>query len=342
VHTRTVKPRGGAAICHPRRIGRILARAKESSTSVTPTGLIIPAIIDKLGLGTAQFGLAYGVTNARGRVPEAEAVAIIDAAIRAGIRTFDTAAAYGDSEAVLGRALAARSDVKVVSKLPPLGGSDISASDIDRCRQTFEQSLARLQLGGIHGLLLHHPDDLRKPGAACIADFLTDLKRAGKIAKIGVSVYERAQIDLALDRLPLDLVQVPVNLLDQRLLQDGTLASLKRRRIEIHARSVFLQGTLLAEAERLPAHFAPHLHRFAAVAGAAGRAGLSRQSLCLRFILEQPDIDCAIVGVTSLGELQQIVAAARDATPLPDGLGQLAGSDAALFDPSRWPPSQVP
>lgn len=295
------------------------------------------ALIRKLGLGTAQFGLAYGVTNARGQVPAAEVAAIVAAAVAAGIDLFDTAAAYGESESVLGQALASRGDLRIVSKLPALAAERIGAAEIDQCRAAVQRSLALLQRPSLYGLLLHRPDDLRKPGAERLVALLEELKRAGTVTRIGVSAYDRAQIDLAADRLPLDAVQVPVNLLDQRLLQGGTLDRLKARNVEVHARSAFLQGALLAEPSSLPGHFAPHLERLRGVGVAAQRAGLSRLALCLRFVLVQPAIDRVIVGVTGMAELQQILAAAADVTPLPPGLGALASDDPRLVNPALWP-----
>jgi len=293
--------------------------------------------IRKLGLGTVQFGLAYGVTNERGRVPAAEARAIVGAALAAGIDLFDTAAAYGDSESVLGKALGTRSDIRIVSKLPALSADHIGAAEINQCRAALQRSLAQLRRPSIYALLLHRPDDLHKPGAERLVALLAELKSAGTIARIGVSAYDQAQIELALDRLPLDAVQVPVNLFDQRLLQDGTLDRLKRHQVEVHARSAFLQGALLAEPSSLPDHFAPHRDRLNAVGMVAERAGLSRLALCLRFVLDQPVIDRVIVGVTGVAELQQILVAATDATPLPDGLAALASDDPRLVNPALWP-----
>ena len=298
--------------------------------------------IRKLGLGTVQFGLAYGVTNERGRVPAAEAEAIVGAALAAGIDLFDTAAAYGDSESVLGNALGSRGDLCIVSKLPPLAADRIGEAEIEQCRAALQRSLAQLRRPSIYALLLHRPDDLRKPGAERLVALLAELKGAGTVVKIGVSAYDRAQIELALDRLPLDAVQVPVNLFDQRLLQDGTLDRLQRRRVEVHARSAFLQGALLAEPSSLPGHFAPHRDRLNAVSMAAGRAGLSRLALCLRFVLNQPVIDRVIVGVTAVAELRQILAAATDATPLPDDLAALASDDPRLVNPALWPAAARP
>jgi aryl-alcohol dehydrogenase-like predicted oxidoreductase len=298
--------------------------------------------IRKLGLGTVQFGLAYGVTNERGQVPVAEVQAIVAAALAAGIDLFDTAAAYGDSESVLGQALESHADVRIVSKLPPLPADRIGAAEIEQCRAALQRSLAQLRRPSIYGLLLHRPDDLRKPGAERLVALLEELKSTGTVARIGISAYDRAQIELALDRLPLDAVQVPVNLLDQRLLQDGTLASLRGRNVEVHARSAFLQGALLAEPSSLPAHFAPHRDRLDAVGMAAERAGLSRLALCLRFVLDQPAIDRVVVGVTGLAELQQIVAAAMNAAPLPGGLAALASDDPRLVNPALWPAAARP
>jgi aryl-alcohol dehydrogenase-like predicted oxidoreductase len=295
------------------------------------------SLIAKLGLGTAQFGLAYGVTNERGRVPESEAGEIVAAALAAGIDLVDTAAAYGDSEGVLGRVLGPRSRVRIVSKLPPIPGDRIGEAEIADCRVAVGRSLARLGRVSLDALLLHRPDDLRKPGAERLVHLLADLREAGTVAKIGVSAYDRAQVDLALERLSLDIVQVPVNLLDQRLLQDGTLDRLKRRSVEIHARSAFLQGILLADPANLPAYFAPHCDRLRAVGAAAERGGMSRLALCLRFVLAQPAVDGVIVGVTSLAELHQIVDAAGGAAPLPGELAALASDVPDLVNPSLWP-----
>ncbi len=297
----------------------------------------------KLGLGTVQFGLAYGVANERGRVPAAEARAIVQAALVAGIDLFDTAAAYGDSEAVLGHTTpGSRGDVRIVSKLPPLAAERIGVAEIDQCLASLLHSLAQLRRSSIYGLLLHRPDDLRKPGAERLVALLEELKRAGTVAKAGVSVYDRAQIELALDRLALDAVRVSVNLLDQRLLRDGALDRLKRRNVEVHARSAFLQGALLSEPSRLPEHFAPYRDRLQTVGIAAERVGLSRLALCLRFVLGQSAIDRVIVGVTDVAELQPILAAAVDATPLPGGLAALASDDPRLVNPALWPAAAPP
>jgi aryl-alcohol dehydrogenase-like predicted oxidoreductase len=283
----------------------------------------------KLGLGTVQFGLAYGVTNARGQVPRADVAAILEAALAAGVDLFDTAAAYGESETVLGELLPRAAPLRLVSKIPAIDAASIGETEIAACRDSVRRSLRRLHRQQLYGLLLHRADDLLKPGGAQLLALLRELKQAGLVAKIGVSADEIGAMFTP------DLLQVPVSVMDQRLLRDGTLARLRAEGCEIHARSVFLQGVLLADPTALPAHFAPWRDRLRRLAELADR---SRLSLCLAFVLARPEIDGVVVGVTSLAELRQILAAATEAeAPLPAGLDTLAVDDPQLVNPALWP-----
>lgn len=321
---------------HVRGQGAGRLRAQDASSAAHRVYSISNAL-KKLGLGTVQFGLDYGVTNERGQVSSVEASAIVSAAIRAGVDTFDTAAAYGASEEVLGPSLELHAGVRVISKIPGVAGDLIESSHIENCGAILEQSLRRLRRRALYGLLLHRTDDLRKPGFERLVAFLDACKRAGKVAKIGVSAYGPADVELALERMPVDLVQLPLNLLDQRVLHGGTLATLRRRGVEVHARSVFLQGVLLSDPEGLPAHFQRFRDRLAAVGHTAAKIGASRLALCLQFVISQRDVDCAIVGVSSLADWRQIVAAAGQTLSLPSDLAELASEDATLINPLLWP-----
>jgi aryl-alcohol dehydrogenase-like predicted oxidoreductase len=292
--------------------------------------------IAKLGLGTVQFGLDYGVTNLRGRVSPEEAARIVEGATAAGIRVFDTAAAYGDSERILGRILR-HPDARIVTKLPALAQETVDATAIDYMRRTFEQSLQWLQRTGIDALLLHRPDDLTKPGGEKLARLLVDLKGAELCRKIGVSVYDAAQIGAAQKIMPLDLVQAPANLLDQRLLSDGSLAALKAVGCEIHVRSAFLQGLLIGLDRLLPAYFERYRSVLDRVRNAAAESGLQPLELALGFLLQQDAIDHVIVGVTHVEELTAIIGAARQRKALPAELQKLACDEAGLINPSLWP-----
>jgi aryl-alcohol dehydrogenase-like predicted oxidoreductase len=292
--------------------------------------------IAKLGLGTVQFGLDYGVTNLRGRVSPDEASRIVGDAIAAGIRVFDTAAAYGDSETILGQVLR-HPAARIVTKLPALDGESIDAAAIDGLRRIFEQSLKRLQRQSVDGLLLHRPDDLSKPGGDRLARLLADLKNSGLCRKIGVSVYDGAQIKAAQNSMPVELVQAPANLLDQRLLRDGSLRTLKDAGCEVHVRSAFLQGLLIGLDGPLPAHFRSYAPMLDRVRAAATEASLNTLELALGFLLGQPDIDHVIFGVTRAEELAAILGAAGRPKAMPGGLEKLACDDPGLINPSLWP-----
>jgi aryl-alcohol dehydrogenase-like predicted oxidoreductase len=292
--------------------------------------------IAKLGLGTVQFGLDYGVTNLRGRVSPDEAGRIIGDAIAAGIRVFDTAAAYGDSETILGQTLR-HPEARIVTKLPALDGESIDVATIDGLRRIFEQSLKRLQRQSVDALLLHRPDDLGKPGGDKLARLLADLKSAGLCRRTGVSVYDEAQINAAKKSMSVELVQAPANLLDQRLLRDGSLQRLKDAGCEVHVRSAFLQGLLIGLEGPLPEYFRQHAQKLDRVRAAAAAEKLSTLQLALGFLLERPDIDHVIVGVTRAEELAAIFDAARRPKALPGGLEKLACDDPGLINPSLWP-----
>ena len=293
--------------------------------------------IEKLGLGTVQFGLDYGVTNRGGKVGRTEAARIVGDAVAAGIRVFDTAAAYGDSEAVLGEILS-HPEARIVTKLRAVPDERIDASAIEKLRRGFEQSLSRLKRGQVHGLLLHRPDDLAKPGGEQLARLLEDLQSAGLCRKIGISVYDAAQITAARKKMRVALVQAPLNLLDQRLLRSGTLARLKSEDCEIHVRSAFLQGLLLGSSP-LPDHFQRYAAAFDRVRTAAAAGKMTVLELALAFLLDQRDIDHVIFGVTRAEELSAILTAAKSQRQLPPDLKTLACDEPGLINPSLWPTS---
>jgi aryl-alcohol dehydrogenase-like predicted oxidoreductase len=151
-----------------------------------------------------------------------------------------------------------------------------------------------------------------------------------------VSVYNARELDAVLDVFEPEIVQAPLNALDQRLAASGHLARLKRQGVEVHSRSVFLQGLLLMEPKALPAHFAAHRSRLAGYRDAVSATGMTPTQAALSAVLACPEVDCVIVGVCSRAQLEEVVAAAGQARPA-DELLRFACEDEDLIDPSRWP-----
>jgi len=290
----------------------------------------------RLGLGTAQFGSEYGISNAKGRVPEGAIVSILDFARNSNIGLLDTASLYGDSEAVLGKLMPADHAFRIVSKTPVAKGAVIDRAHCLDVERALHRSLDHLSQKSLYGLLLHHCNDLFKPGGDLLLATLQDACRGGFVEKIGVSVYDGKQIDAVLEKFTPDIVQLPFSIADQRLVVSGHLKKLYERGVEIHARSIFLQGALLMDPQRLPQHFDPVRSYFVNFGLAAKKAGLSRLQACVRFALAHREIDIALVGVTATEELAEIVAAASKGAGMAYDAAELALNDERYVVPMNW------
>jgi aryl-alcohol dehydrogenase-like predicted oxidoreductase len=284
----------------------------------------------KLALGTAQFGLEYGIANREGQVTVDAAASIVRIARLAGVDTLDTAAAYGDSEARLGTI--GVTDWRVVSKLPPLPEpcDDIPGRVVACARG----SLTRLKVPRLYGLLLHRPDQLLGPGGDRLFDALQQLKAEGLVRKIGVSIYDPSELDALWSQFPCDLVQAPFNLLDRRLVTSGWLTRLAAEGVELHVRSVFLQGLLLMSRESRPAAFRRWGPVWANLDRWLDEAGLTPLEACLRDALSIPEVGRVVVGVDAEVHLAEILRAADGSNPeVPAGLST---DDIDLINPARW------
>lgn len=291
---------------------------------MTSTGMPLPSNpAGRLGLGTAQFGHAYGISNTVGQVPLAEVRAILERAKAAGIALLDTAANYGKAEQVL--AQCDTSSFRIVSKTVSVK-SGIGAV-IDRARQSA-RTLGRLDI-----LLIHSVSDLLGPDGDALWRALRGLKDEGVTGAIGISAYVASDPVMLARRFRPDVMQVPFSLLDQRLLQDGSMARLKDLGVEIHARSLFLQGLLFMA--QPPEKLRDAVPMLRAVREHITAARSTPLAAALGFVLSRPEVDTAVVGVTSRRELDEILAAA----PSPLGVGDWSAcalQDERILTPSRW------
>ena len=190
----------------------------------------------KLSIGTVQIGLDYGISNQVGKVAFNEVQKILTFAKKHNITYLDTAMAYGLSEEVIGlyRKKNNDKDFKIITKIPDTKHSTISINDM------LEHALIRLSCDHVYALLLHTAENINKSTYAQ----LLSLKEQGKIKKLGVSVYSPEQAFLIAKNFNIDLIQLPLNIFDQRFIESGCLQFLKDKGIEIHTRSLFIQGLL--------------------------------------------------------------------------------------------------
>lgn len=293
----------------------------------------------KLGLGTVQFGLNYGISNKIGKIPQAEVAQILKKA-REKIDFLDTAFHYGESEAVLGSVLDRGSSFKMITKTRQFKKGVIARQDAEVLKSDFQNSLKLLKQESVYGLLMHRPDDLSSDllaeNAEWLFDALLELKSSGRVKKIGISIYTPEQGARILERFPVDLIQLPLNWLDQRFLENGFLARLKTRGIEIHARSVFLQGLLLMDPDTLSDFFDPFKAHLQACRDRFQKAGLSRLEAALQFVLGQKNMDGLVFSVTSVRELEEILRVAETPRSFNFDFSSCALHDGRIINPLSW------
>ncbi|WP_249872150.1 aldo/keto reductase [Oceanobacillus saliphilus] len=258
----------------------------------------------KIALGTVQFGINYGVTNPSGRSPIQEVRQILEFASKNGISMLDTAPSYGESEKVLGGN--SLTNFNLVTKTPFIKRQIIGESEVDYVVKVFYDSLKKLGVKSLYGLIIHQISDIYKSGFEKLYVKLKQLKENGLVKKIGISVYEQSEIDYFLGRYKFDLIQLPLNVFDQRLLKTGTLSKLKEEDIEIHARSIFLQGILLAEPEVLHSQFREAQCVHTRYYEDLRANGLSLLEGALYFIKDITEIDYAVIGVNNFKQLNEI------------------------------------
>lgn len=282
----------------------------------------------RLVLGTAQFGGAYGITNTVGRLDDADVAALVGRGRAGGIDTFDTAADYGDSQERLGALAPAGNRYITKFSFPAEGSVD---ADV-----LFGRSTATLRVSALAGVMFHKLSDLRDPRVGAALEALRTARDQGLVERAGVSIYDADDLDLALEVFPdLDLIQLPANLIDTRLLDSPLVRELRARGVEVHARSAFLQGLLLSPAEALPSHFAPIAAVLRRLDELAEGTGASRLALTLGFLRDSGTVDGVVVGATTVDELEGILAGwASDRVR---GLDDLPEVPLELLDPRSWP-----
>ena len=283
-----------------------------------------------LAIGTAQFGLDYGISNFSGKVKLDEVKKIIEFARSSEIDTIDTARDYGDSEESLGKCEI--STFNVITKI----GSIIGHEDKIKHWTELEvkSSIEKLRLKSLYGVLLHRPLELLSKNGDELYESVLNCKRDRLVKKIGVSVYSTHDLMKIVDRFDVDIIQLPINIINQEILKTEYLKVLKSKKIEIHARSCFLQGLLLMNYNEIPLKFKKWSNIFMDWHNWLKKNNINAVQGCLSFINSIDDIDKAVVGVQNLAQLKQLInySKNKDIKSFPD----LFSNDQNLIDPSKW------
>ncbi len=284
----------------------------------------------KLALGTVQFGLNYGVANQCGQISKQEGFEILKFARNNGLDTLDTAIGYGDSEQRLGNI--GITDWQVISKLPaiPDGCSDIEQWVFN----SVIKALIRLKIDRLDGLLLHCPMQLKESNGNYLYDSLIKLKKEGLVNKIGVSIYDTTELDALFNNFQFDIIQAPFNVLDNRLIETGWMSRLTEKNIELHVRSVFLQGLLLMKSIERPKKFNRWSLTWFAYEKWLKQNKMGSLQACLKYVMSFKEVNKVIVGVDSLMQMREVIQASLGSEP--SYSKEFMQSDIDLINPARW------
>lgn len=283
--------------------------------------------VNKLVLGTVQFGLNYGINNQSGQVLQTEVGAILNLARKIGIRTLDTSAAYGNSEEVLGNYFTnLEQDFKIISKYP---------QSADSVETTFSKSLNHLHLEKIYGYLVHHFDFyLSHPQ---IWEEIEVLKEKGLIERIGFSLYTTSQLQYLMEhKVEFDILQFPYNLLDKQF--EPYLSSLKQAGVEIHTRSAFLQGLFFKDMHMLENKLFPLKKHLEILHGYCEINDIAMEQLALCYVASNSNIDGILIGVDNCQQFQANVDALQKGIRQEDidFISSINVSETELLNPVNW------
>ena len=285
--------------------------------------------LKKLILGTVQLGLDYGINNVSGKPSKKNAFAILEEAYSRGIKYLDTAAAYGDSEEVIGTFHNVfQKRFSILTKFQPKGDDDVP--------KLVSSALERLNVPEIEVMFFHSYQDF-KANPKLVDDLLLEVK-AGRINKIGVSVYTNEQIEDLLDFSDIKVIQAPFNLFDNESKRGEIFERAKLRGKEIYTRSVFLQGLFFKDAESLSKKLNPLKEHLQKITGLAQYSNLNMVSLALNYVLSKDYIDGVLIGVDNEQQLKLNLAALEQTIPqsLIEEIDNIQVSYVDLLNPAEW------
>ena len=259
-------------------------------------------------LGTVQFGMNYGITNNKGKIQDIEISKILNAALKYKVPYIDTAQDYGDAESKIGKYSPDKNNFKIISKININEEKIRSLEPYEYLKRAIEKTLYNLNTKSIDCLLIHNSEVLKsKKNSELIFEYLNEFKRLGMFKRLGISIYQKSDLEnIYLKNF--QLIQVPLSIYDQRLIENGTLSKLNNMGIKIHVRSVFLQGLILRNPDFWPEflsdEFKVHHIKFFNDYGKNEKSLLEN---ALNFVKNIKYLEAILFGTTSLMEFKQVL-----------------------------------
>lgn len=251
---------------------------------------------DKLILGTVQLGIPYGINNHTGQPNQSTANAILSSAWEGGIRLLDTAESYGNAQQVIGHYHAGQSvPFDVITKLKP-------GKQPTEVRSSLIEDIKLMNVDSLYGFMFHHLDVFKKNVSAL--DDLKSMKAEGLIKRIGVSVYSNVELEYVLNFPEINLIQLPFNMLDNWYQRGESIKKAKEKGIEIHVRSVFLQGLFFMKEDEIPVKLNPLVPFLRQLGNICQEFNMTMEMAAMAYALARPEIDKVLIGVETPAQLQ--------------------------------------
>ena len=281
-------------------------------------------------LGSANFNQIYGIT--KNFIKKKEIKRSFNLALKNNIRIIDTSPLYNKSEKIIG--LLNNDKFKIISKIPKIP-RNIKKKNIKKwVKLKVSNSLKNLKIKKFECLLLHNVDSLLSKNGNEIYKNIKNIKTIGLTNKIGISIYDFNILDKILKKFKFDLIQAPFNIFDQRLVTTGWLKKLKKRRIKVYVRSIFLQGILLSKLNQLPEKLKKLNKNLIIWENWLKKNKFKPLQVCISFVLNQRQLDGIVVGYNNKNQLNQILKQKKMKSSF--SIPNLNIRNRKLIDPRKW------
>jgi aryl-alcohol dehydrogenase-like predicted oxidoreductase len=255
---------------------------------------------NRICIGSANFGLNYGYKKKK--LNKKKIKMIIDYSYKMGINYIDTATSYGNAHKILGDLQSKKFNFVTKLPLPPKKTKSLK----NWCISTIIKAKKKLKIDHIYGLLIHDTKILEnKNNANEIYEALNILKKKKIINKVGLSIYDPTELDCYFNTYKFQIIQFPFNIFDRRILNSGWLQKLSKKKVELHARSVFLQGLLLIELEKIPKKLKKWNKYFLKLNKFVEKKNISKKRACISFVRKYKTIDKFVIGISDLDQLKE-------------------------------------
>jgi aryl-alcohol dehydrogenase-like predicted oxidoreductase len=282
----------------------------------------------KVILGSANFDQKYGIR--KNSIKKNDIKKLLNIAVKNKIKLIDTSPSYNESEKIIGKLNNKR--FQVISKIAKLPKNTKKSEIKKKMTKNVLISLKKLKIKRFECLLLHNAESLLGKNGQEIYLSLKDIKKSGLTKKIGLSIYNYTKLNKIINKYKIDLIQAPLNIFDQRLITTGWLKKLKQKKIEVHARSIFLQGTLLLKKNEIPKKLKKFNKEWSYWDSWIKKNKLNRLHTCVQFVLNQSRLNGIVLACDNISQFKEILKIKKKNFLTP----QFNIKNIKLIDPRKW------